>query len=325
MYAQVKWLDRLYQGFQTSMIGFLVLGLTGCQGGILDPKGTVGEQEKYLIFLALGLMGLVAIPTIGLTLWVAFRYRAKSSQPDDIRSHVVRDPHFEHHAWIEFWVWTIPSLIILVLGYVTWQSTHHLDPYEPLSVQTQSPFEGHTPSVTQQVKPLTVQVVSMDWKWLFIYPSLGRASVGKLVIPAGRTIHFELTSTSVMNSFFIPQLGSQIYTMSGMTTSLYVQAHEPGMLWAQSSQFSGAGFSSMHVPVEVLSATDFEKWTQTSEPVWSGSILDELLTPGTSSAHVWNQVPTHLFDQLVMLHASPAPMMMKDQTPSPQTHTMAMP
>ncbi len=216
-----------------------VLALSGCSGGVLDPKGQIGIDEKNLIIIATVLMLLVVIPVIVMTLYFAWKYR-------DTQTHEIYAPKWAHSTKIEAFVWAIPILIVIVLGVITWESTHSLDPYKPI--------EG-------KGKHLTVEVVSLNWKWLFIYPEQGIATVNELVFPANVPVEYKITSESTMNSFFIPQLGSQIYSMAGMETKLHLIANEPGTFKGFSANYSGAGFSGMKFnAIATPTQGDFDKW-----------------------------------------------------------------
>lgn len=213
--------------------------LSGCEGGVLDPKGQVGIDEKYLIVVATVLMLLVVIPVIGMTLYFAWRYR-------EGREHEIYDPKWAHSTKIEVVVWLIPIVIIAILGTLTWYSTQELDPYKPLD---------------HEHEPITIQVVSLNWKWLFIYPEQGIATVNEVVFPKDVPVEFKITSDTTMNSFFIPQLGSQIYSMAGMTTRLNLIANEAGEFDGISANYSGAGFTGMKFKaIAKDSEQDFEKW-----------------------------------------------------------------
>jgi cytochrome o ubiquinol oxidase subunit 2 len=205
---------------------------------LLDPKGPVGADEKWIILLALGLMLIVVVPVIGMTIFFAWRYRASNTR-------ATFAPDWAHSYRIEAVMWLVPCAIVAVLAYVAWTTSHTLDPYRPL--------------VSEQ-KPLKVQVVSLDWKWLFIYPEQGIATVNELAFPAGRPVHFQLTSGSVMNSFFIPQLGSQIYTMAGMQTKLSLLADAPGHYLGLSANYSGGGFSDMTFDAHAMPPEAFDAW-----------------------------------------------------------------
>jgi cytochrome o ubiquinol oxidase subunit 2 len=213
--------------------------LTGCQGGILDPKGQVGADEKSLIITATLLMLLVVVPVIVMTLAFAWKYRASNTA-------AVYEPKWSHSTKIEAVVWIIPIIIIVILGSITWTTTHKLDPYRPLD---------------SAVKPVTIEAVSLDWKWLFIYPEQGIATVNEIAFPANTPVNFKITSDSVMNSFFIPQLGGQIYSMTGMQTKLSLIANEAGSYDGMSAQYSGGGFSGMKFKaIATKSPAEFDAW-----------------------------------------------------------------
>ncbi|GHA15487.1 ubiquinol oxidase subunit II [Oceanisphaera arctica] len=213
--------------------------LAGCQGGVLDPKGQVGVDEKYLIIVATLLMLVVVIPVIVMTLFFAWKYR-------EGRDHEIYAPKWSHSKKIELVVWLVPIIIIVILGVITWRSTHDLDPYKPL---------------VHEKEHLTVEVVSLNWKWLFIYPEQGVASVNELAFPTDVPVEFKITSDTTMNSFFIPQLGGQIYSMAGMETQLHLIANEPGSYDGFSANYSGEGFTGMRFKaIATKDEADFDAW-----------------------------------------------------------------
>ncbi|WP_091995972.1 ubiquinol oxidase subunit II [Paraburkholderia lycopersici] len=222
--------------------GGLLVSLAGCSGNfaVLDPKGSVGMAERSLIATATWAMLLVVVPVIILTLLFAWRYRASNR-------NATYAPKWAHSTAIEVVVWAIPAAIILFLAILTWRTSHELDPYKPLE---------------SSVKPINVEVVALDWKWLFIYPDLGIASVNQLAVPVGTPVNFRITSDSVMNSFFIPQLGTQVYAMAGMQTRLHLIADEAGDFDGLSSNYSGKGFSDMKFRTLATSQKDFDAWVQ---------------------------------------------------------------
>jgi cytochrome o ubiquinol oxidase subunit 2 len=239
--------EKTLRGAASSAAIGLVTLLSGCSNlDILNPKGSVGVAERDLIATSTWAMLIVVIPVIVLTLLFAWRYRA-SNKSAEYR------PNWSHSTGIEIAVWTIPTLIILFLGVLTWKSTHELDPYRPLE---------------SSVKPINVEVVALDWKWLFIYPDLGIASVNQLAIPVGTPVNFNITSDSVMNSFFIPQLGGQIYAMAGMQTKLHLIADEAGDYAGESANFSGKGFSDMKFRALAASSDslDMNRYNVVSQP-----------------------------------------------------------
>src|SRR5215471_17966120 len=221
------------------------------QAGVLDPQGPIAAQELLLLINSTAIMLVVVVPVILATLGFAWWYRA--SNPRAFRS---TDEGYEGRT--EFVTWSIPVLIVILLGGVIWISSHQLDPRAPLP---------------GKADPLRVEVVALDWKWLFIYPDQGIAAVNQLVMPVGPPVQFRLTSATVMNSFFIPQLGSQIYTMGGMTTHLNLMADKPGEFPGFSAMFSGDGFSDMRFTAKAVPAGDFDAWV--AQVHGAGSALDD--------------------------------------------------
>jgi cytochrome o ubiquinol oxidase subunit 2 len=233
-----------------AVIVLSAIALGGCAQGVLDPKGPVATAERQILFNALGIMLAIVIPTILATLGVAFWFRASNTRAR-------YRPDFVYSGRIELLVWSVPLMTVLLVGGVAWVGAHELDPRKPIN---------------PAVKPVQVQVASLDWKWLFIYPELGIASVNYLAVPVGTPVSFELTSATVMNSFFVPQLGSQIYTMSGMVTHLQLQADQAGTFPGLSANFSGGGFSDMHFTVDAVTADQFARWVAATRD--SGRRLD---------------------------------------------------
>ena len=237
----------------TRIIGCLIssLVLASCREGVLDPHGPVGQAERVILGDATAIMLAVVIPVIVLTLVFAWWFRSSNRR-------ATYRPNWEYSGRIELITWSIPALVILFLGGMAWISSHELDPPKPLE---------------SAKSPLEVEVVSLDWRWLFIYPRERIATVNYLVVPTGIPVHFLLTSTSVMNSFFIPQLGSQIYTMPGMTTQLNLQADTRGAYFGISAQFSGPGFSDMQFTLHAESSDEFTTWVAQAHQ--RGGALDE--------------------------------------------------
>lgn len=231
--------------------------LAGCQGGVLDPKGQVGIEEKQLIIVATLLMLLVVIPVIFMTLYFAWKYREGRDE--------IYEPNWSHSTKIETVVWSIPIIIIIILAVITWKSTHALSPYKPIE---------------HEKEHIKVEVLSMNWKWVFIYPELGIATVNELVFPADTPLAFSISSEGTMNSFFIPQLGSQIYAMAGMVTKLHLIANEPGTFDGISANYSGGGFSGMKFnAIATPTEADFDAWVagvRASGPVLDQAAYDEL-------------------------------------------------
>lgn len=218
----------------------VTLLLSGCHNMVLlNPKGAIGVEQRSLIITAIILMLIVVIPVIFMLFTFAWKYRSSNKKA---KYH----PNWAHSNKIEVVIWVVPIIIIAILGTITWKTTHELDPFKPI--------------VTNK-KPIIIEVVALDWKWLFIYPEQGIATVNDLTFPQGVPIEFKVTSNSVMNSFFIPQLGGQIYAMAGMQTKLHLIGNEPGEYAGISSSYSGRGFSGMKFTATVTpSESDFNQW-----------------------------------------------------------------
>jgi cytochrome o ubiquinol oxidase subunit II len=214
------------------------LFLSGCDLAVLNPKGPIGDANKTILIDSVAIMLAIVVPTILAILAAAWWYRSSNTRARYL-------PDFEYSGALELIVWAIPLLTIMLLGGVAWIGSHDLDPAVPID---------------SKEEPLNVQVVSLDWKWLFIYPDQHVASVNRLVIPAGTPIHFTLTSGSVMTAFFVPQLGSMIYTMNRMGTQLHLLADDPGTFRGLATQLSGDGFADMHFEVVAKTAPEFYDW-----------------------------------------------------------------
>jgi cytochrome o ubiquinol oxidase subunit 2 len=240
--------------------------LTSCQrAGVLDPQGPVSAAEKLILFNATGIMLVVVAPVILLTLACAWWYRASNKR-------AVFRPDLVYSGSIELVVWSIPAMVVMLLAGVAWIGAHDLDPAAKLN---------------SDVAPVRIEVVSLDWKWLFIYPDVRVATVNQLVVPVGAPIEFTLTSASVMNAFFVPQLGSQIYTMPGMSTHLNLLAGHAGDYPGLSSHFSGEGFSDMRFVVHAVPASEFDTWlaqVRSGTSALSASVYTELARPSKNLA-----------------------------------------
>jgi cytochrome o ubiquinol oxidase subunit II len=231
----------------------------GCNMVLLHPAGAVAAQQGHLIVVSTILMLLVIVPVMALTILFAWRYRKSNTA-------ATYSPDWDHSTQLELVIWAAPLLIIIALGAVTWISTHTLDPYRVL----RRGDAAHP--IAADTKPLTVEVVALDWKWLFIYPEQGIAVVNELAAPANVPITFKITASSVMNSFFIPSLAGQIYAMPGMQTELHAVMNSQGDYDGFSANYSGAGFSDMRFKFHSLSAGNFEQWVQTVKA--GGQALD---------------------------------------------------
>jgi cytochrome o ubiquinol oxidase subunit II len=234
-----------------SMLPLAVL-LSGCDMVVLNPSGDVAAQQGRLLVQSTLLMLLIIVPVIALTLIFAWRYRQSNKDAP-------YSPDWDHSIQLELVIWAAPLLIIIALGALTWISTHTLDPYRSLRrIGVDRPVAAGT-------KPLTIEVVALDWKWLFIYPEQGIALVNEVAAPVDVPITFRITSSTVMNSFFIPALAGQIYAMPGMETKMHAVINQPGEFAGFSANYSGAGFSGMHFKFHGLSAADFDKWVKSSK------------------------------------------------------------
>ena len=238
---------RLATVFRRSAAPAALLALLGgCNAVVLSPSGDIAAQQRDLIIIATVLMLIIIIPVMVLTVVFAKRYH--DSKDEDY------DPDWDHSTSLELVIWAAPLLIIICLGAVTWTGTHRLDPYRPID-------RIHAnQAVTKDMKPLDVQVVALDWKWLFIYPEYGIATVNQVAAPVNRPVTFHLTSTSVMNSFYIPALAGQIYAMPGMETKLNAVINKPGNYEGFSANFSGDGFSHMRFRFYGMSDAKFGTW-----------------------------------------------------------------
>ena len=220
------------------------------QTGILDPQGPIASAQLLLLINATEIMLVVVVPVILATLGFAWWYRSSNARAK-------RNEEVAYEGRIDFVTWSIPALIVILLGAVNWISSHQLDPRAPIAANA---------------KPLEIDVVALDWKWLFIYPDQGIAALNQLVVPTGTPLRFRLTSATVMNSFLVPQLGSQIYAMPGMTTQLNLLADNPGEFPGISANFSGNGFADMRFIAKAVPAADFDGWV--AQVRGSGSALD---------------------------------------------------
>jgi len=270
----------------------LLLALAGCSHqGVLDAAGPVASGERTILLNSTVIMLAIVIPTAIATLVFAFWFRAGNPRARYL-------PEWAYSGRVELVVWAIPILVILFLAGVIWVGSHDLDPFKPL------PAEKDT-------KPIEVQVVSLDWKWLFIYPDQGIATVNQLVIPTGVPVHFSLTSASVMNTFFIHRLGSMIYTMNGMVTQVHLQADKPGTYWGQSGQFSGDGFSDMNFQTRAVAPAEFAGWVAAAKgkgPALDAAAYAQLAKQGTvKTPYSYGAVQPGLFNLIATQKIGPAP------------------
>jgi cytochrome o ubiquinol oxidase subunit 2 len=266
----------------------LICPLADC-GGVLDPHGPVGASEKLILIDSVSIMLAIVVPVILAIIGFAWWFRATNA-----RATYLPDWDFSGH--LELIIWAIPTLVIIFLGGIAWFGSHALDPYKPLS---------------SKAKPVEIEVVSLDWKWLFIYPKERIATVNQLVVPVGTPLHFRLTSSGVMNSFFVPQLGSQIYTMAGMTSQVSLEADQPGTYPGLSAQFSGKGFAGMHFDVHAISADAYATWVAARSaqgPTLDHAAYAALLKPSKDVEPAsFKAIDPALFDAIVNETARVAP------------------
>lgn len=270
-----------------AIIGALIFVTQGRDIPILQPKGTIATQEFNLIMITVGLGLIVVIPVFILLFGIAWKYRASNTK-------AVYQPDFGGHRGLEALWWTIPCLIILVLAIITAISTYALDPYKKLE---------------SDVPPVKIQVVAMEWKWLFIYPDEGIATVNYVNIPEDTPVEFTITSDAPMNSFWVPALGGQVYAMSGMSTQLSLMADAPGTFNGSSANISGDGFASMRFKVNAMTPADFRAWQQKS--IYSTNLLDsttykDLAVPSKNDAEkTYALMDTGLYNDIIMKYMMP--------------------
>jgi len=276
-------------GCRTGRVGLLAvlaISIAACRG-VLDPIGPVASAEKTILINSTAIMLAIVIPVIIATIAFAWWFRRGNTK-------ATYRPDWEYSGAIELVVWSIPAMTIMLLGGITWIGSHDLEPSKPLD---------------SAVQPIRVEVVSLDWKWLFIYPDQGIATVNQLVVPAGTPLNFRLTSATVWNSFFVPQFGSMIYTMPRMTTRLHLQADRQGVYDGLSSHYSGQGFSGMRFKAHVVPPQQFAAWAQGARG--KGLVLDgrgyaDLSKPSSYvKPTTYGAVATGLFDAIVANRAPP--------------------
>lgn len=240
------------------VVAAIVGGLWLLDAAVLTPSGVIAEKERHLILFTLVLGAIIVIPVFVMLFFIAWRYREGNEKAK-------YDPLFRSSRFLEGLWWGVPLVVIIILGIVTWQSSHELDPYRALD---------------SKVKPVRVQVVALQWRWLFIYPEQKIASINELYIPVNTPINFEITADAPMNSFWIPQLGGQVYAMSGMSTKLHLEATREGLYEGSSANISGQGFAGMRFMTHAVSMDSYKEWVNKAK---KGSELDEALYSEVSS------------------------------------------
>lgn len=279
---------KITLGFAVFFAICLVLGLLiwGTNVAVLNPAGPIAAEQRELIIIASLLSLFVVVPVFWLTFFIAWKYRASNKK-------ATYRPDWDHHRGIETLWWVVPLALITVLSVITWRSSHQLDPFRPLA---------------SDKKPLTIQVVALQWKWLFIYPEQNIATVNFLQFPEDTPINFVITSDAPMNSFWIPQLGGQIYAMTGMSTKLHVLTDQAGEYRGVSANLSGAGFADMVFTAKSTDKTDFERWVnriKTAPEGLNSRSYHALAKPSTRNfASEYASVEQGLYDTVVTKYMS---------------------
>lgn len=287
---------------------FAVLG--GCQMVLLSPSGDVAVQQRNLMLASVALMLIVIIPVMALTVFFAWRYRASAK--------ATYHPDWNHSLPLEVVIWSVPLLIIVVLGAMTWMGTHLLDPYRPLNrISASKPVAtAKMGERTPAKQPLVIQVVALDWKWLFLYPGQGIASLNEVVAPVDQPIEFRITSSAVMNSLFIPALAGQIYAMPGMQTKLHAVINHAGEFEGFSANYSGAGFSDMRFRFRGVDDNAFGEWVQTASrnggPLQREDYLVLERPSEREAVRHFRDVPADLFEAILNRCVDRAKLCMRD-------------
>jgi len=265
---------------------------------VLQPHGLIGREERKLMIFTVSLGLLIIVPVFVMTIIIATRYREGNT-----KTHHQYAPEWDHNRVAEFTWWAIPIAIITVLSVVTWTSTHALDPWKPLA---------------STAKPLTIQVVSLDWKWLFIYPEQHVATVNFVQFPVNTPVNFEITSDSVMNSFWVPQLGGQMYAMPGMSTQLHLMADKVGDYAGSSANISGEGFAGLKFTAHASSRADYDAWMKTvkkSSALLSQQTYAQLAKPSQNDPRNYYAAPDdELYDTIIMKYMTPGSMKPSDSS-----------
>lgn len=285
--------------------------LSGCNWVVMSPSGDIAAQQADLIIWATVLMLIIVVPVIALTFLFAWRYR-ESNQDATYK------PDWDHSTHLELVIWAAPLAIIIALGAMTWVSTHQLDPYRPLSRID----EGKP--IPEGVNPLEVEVVAMDWKWLFFYPEYDIAVVNELAAPLDRPIKFKITATTMMNSFYIPALAGQIYAMGGMETKLHAVINEPGVFDGFSANYSGAGFNGMRFKFHGMTEENFGQWltkVKAEGAALTQTVYKNLERPSEyEPVHYFNQVKPGLYEAILNRCVDPGTLCMKDMMGGHKKH-----
>ena len=280
----IKFRHILYIG----LTAVLTLLLSSCENlAVLNPKGIIAKSEMHLLIDATLLMLIVVIPVIILTFVIVWKYRASNK-------NAKYTPDKAHSTILEIVCWSIPGIIILILATITWISSHKLDPYRPLDTKS---------------KPLVIQAIALDWRWMFVYPEQHIATINYIQIPVHKQIKFLITADAPMNSLEIPQLAGQIYAMTGMQTKLHLMANEAGVYRGLSTNYSGDGFANMVFWVHAGSEQQFAKWVQKvqrSPRRLTMAAYNEVAKPSKdSSAQFFSAPAKNLFNRVIMKYMMP--------------------
>ncbi|MHA7967539.1 ubiquinol oxidase subunit II [Paenibacillus sp. CAU 1782] len=275
---------RYYRMLATVLFLTMAFALSGCSSEqyiVLDPKGPIGQSQKELIIITTLLCAIIIVPVLILTAVIVWRYRDRPNRKASYQ------PHWEHSTKLEVTWWAIPIVIIGIIGVVTVNYTYLLEPSRPIESEKQ---------------PITIQATSMDWKWLFTYPDEDIATVNYIKFPEGVPIRFQLTADTAMNSFWIPQLGGQLYSMSGMAMTLYLQADEQGSYYGSGANFNGKDFAQMTFTADAVSQEEYDKWVSDikgDSPALTMDGYESLTDPGRSDVQLFSSFPEGLFDKIV--------------------------
>ncbi|RNB85580.1 ubiquinol oxidase subunit II [Brevibacillus panacihumi] len=282
-----KWPRRLQLAVLAALASIMLAGC-GSDYVVLNPKGPVAQTQYDLIMISIILCSIIIIPVIALTAFIVYRYR------DTPNNKATYKPNWAHSTKLEVIWWSIPIVIIAILGYFTVRDTYALK---------ENP--------NKEVQPMVIQVTSLDWKWLFTYPEQNIATVNYLQIPAGVPVQFQISAEAPMNSFWVPELGGQIYAMAGMTTELYLQADHPGEFQGRGANFTGEGFAHMQFNVKATSQDEFDQWVKEvkgTTPAMSKEDYEQLRKPGLSEVLTYSSFPEGLFEEIVSKYSHGHPM-----------------
>lgn len=270
-----------------AVIAMMVIATNGVAVPVLDTKGVIGDAQRDTLYIAVAVMSVVVVPVFLLVGFISWRYRDTKNRKSGY------SPEWASNKWLEAIWWGVPIIIIIVLSIITWQTSHSLDPYRPLQ---------------SDKKPIKVQVVSLQWKWLFIYPEEGIATIGEMALPINTPVEFTITSDAPMNSFWIPQLGGQIYAMSGMSTKLHLDANEPGDYMGVSANLSGEGHSDMTFVAKARSDQQYGEWlamVSRSEIVLDNAEYERLRLPSKVSTPKYYKLSSaDLYDTIIERYSS---------------------